>query len=139
MKTPTLALICFLAATTGTWSAEDQASDTAAAEGSESAVLQAEDTASLEDKVGEEVVVEGVIRNVGKGPNDGITFLNFGEGKKGFVAVIFSSAYDNFPDGFDQYADQKVRVKGSLEKYQDRQIQIKIFTPDQLEVVTDAP
>ncbi|MGA1124254.1 MAG: OB-fold nucleic acid binding domain-containing protein [Chthoniobacterales bacterium] len=139
MKTPTLALICLLAATTGTWSAEDQASDTAAAEGSESAVLQAEDTASLEDKVGEEVVVEGVIRNVGKGPNDGITFLNFGERKKGFVAVIFSSAYDNFPDGFDQYANQKVRVKGSLEKYQDRQIQIKIFTPDQLEVVTDAP
>lgn len=102
---------------------------------SESAAIQAEDTASLETKVGSEVVVEGVVRNVGTGPNGNITFLNFGDRQTGFVAVIFRPAYDKFPEGFDKYSQQKVRVKGALEKYRDRQLQVKIFTPDQLEIV----
>jgi hypothetical protein len=81
------------------------------------AVVPAEDTAALEAKVGSEVIVEGVVRNIGKGPNDGITFLNFGDRRTGFVAVIFRPAYDKFPEGFEKYAQQKVRVRGSVEKY----------------------
>ena len=102
---------------------------------SDAAVIQAEDTASMEAKVGSEVIIEGTVANVGKGPNDNITFLNFGDRRTGFVAVVFRAAYDKFPEGFDKYSQQRVRVRGSLEKYRDRQMQIKIFTPDQLEIV----
>ena len=99
-------------------------------------VVPAEDTAALEAKVGSEVIVEGTVRNVGKGPNDSITFLNFGDRRAGFVAVVFAAAYDKFPDGLDGYAQQKVRVRGQLEKYRDQQLQIKITTADQLEIVS---
>ena len=102
---------------------------------SEAPVIQSEDIASMESKIGNEVIIEGMVANVGSGPNGNITFLNFGEQRAGFVAVVFRPAYDKFPEGFDKYAQQKVRVRGSLEKYRDRQIQIKIFTPDQLEIV----
>ena len=105
----------------------------------ELAVIQAEDTTAMQSKVGSEVIIEGIVKNVGKGPNDGITFLNFGDRKTGFVAVIFRPAYDKFPEGFDKYANQKVRVKGALENFRDRQMQMKIFTPDQLEIVASAP
>ena len=101
-------------------------------------VVAAEDTAALDAKVGSEVVVEGIVANVGKGPNDGITFFNFGDRRTGFVAVVFRPAYDKFPDGFSKYAQQKVRVRGTLEKFQDRQLQIKIFTPDQVEIIAAA-
>ena len=117
-------------------SAENPASAGSAAE---APVLAAEDTAAMESKVGSEIVVEGVVKNVGKGSNDGITFLNFGDRRTGFVAVIFRPAYEKFPEGFDKYAQQKVRVRGTLEKFQDRQMQVKIFTPDQLEIVAAAP
>jgi thiol-disulfide isomerase/thioredoxin len=102
-------------------------------------VIQAEDTAAMQSKVGSEVIIEGLVKNVGKGPNDGITFINFGDRKTGFVAVIFRPAYDKFPEGFDKYANQKVRVKGALENFRDRQMQMKIFTPDQLEIVASEP
>ena len=116
--------------------AETPASGAGAAE---APVLAAEDTAGMESKVGGEIAVEGIVQNVGKGPNDGITFLNFGDRRTGFVAVIFRPAYEKFPEGFDKYAQQKVRVRGTLEKFQDRQMQVKIFTPDQLEIVASAP
>jgi hypothetical protein len=98
-------------------------------------VLQCEDLASMESHVGNEVVIEGVVQSIGTGPNDGITFLNFGDRRSGFVALIFRQAYDKFPEGFDQYGQQRVRVRGTLEKYRDRQIQIKILTADQIEIV----
>jgi hypothetical protein len=116
-------------------SADGAPSSESAAAASEAPVIQSEDIASMESKIGNEVIVEGVVANVGSGPNGNITFLNFGEQRAGFVAVVFRPAYEKFPEGFDKYAQQKVRVRGSLEKYRDRQIQIKIFTPDQLEIV----
>ena len=124
--------------------AEEKASSEPAPEATADAaaelvVIQAEDTAAMQSKVGSDVIIEGVVKNIGKGPNDGITFINFGDRKTGFVAVIFRPAYDKFPEGFDKYANQKVRVKGALENYRDRQLQIKILTPEQLEIVADAP
>lgn len=110
-----------------------------AAPAAEVPVLAAEDTAAMETKVGSEVVVEGVVANVGSGTNDGITFLNFGDRRTGFVAVIFRPSYDKFPEGFTKYAQQKVRVRGTMEKFKDRQLQIRISTPDQLEIVPAEP
>lgn len=100
-------------------------------------VIQAEDKAALEAKVGSEVIVEGVIKEIGTGPNDGIKFLNFGARKAGFVAVVFRASFDKFPEGFDQYLQQKVRVRGTLETYRDTQIQMRLTTPDQIELVGD--
>jgi len=117
---------------------EPAAADTEAAAETpavEAPVLAAEDIAGMESKVGSEIIVEGVVRNVGKGSNDSITFLNFGDRRTGFVAVAFSSVYDKFPEGFDRYNGQKVRVRGMLEKFRDRQLQIRISTPDQIEIV----
>ena len=98
-------------------------------------VISAEDTASMEAKVGSEVIVEGVVRNVGTGSNDSITFLNFGDRKTGFTVVAFRAVYDKFPDGFGKFSGQKVRVRGQLEKYRERTMQIRLSTPDQIEVV----
>lgn len=120
---------------------EEPAAETetsAEAPAAEAPVLAAEDTAGMESKVGSEVIVEGVVRNVGKGPNDGITFLNFGDRRTGFTAVAFRSVYDKFPDGFEKFAGQKVRVRGQLEKYRDSQLQIRLSTPDQIEIVAGA-
>lgn len=114
--------------------AEQASSDAAAA-----AIIQAEDIAALESKVGSEVVVEGIVKGVGKTSGGGITFINFGDRKTGFTAIVFRSSLDKFPEGLDKYANQKVRVRGTLEKYQDRQVQIKVATPDQLEIVSSAP
>jgi hypothetical protein len=41
-----------------------------------------------------------------------------------------------FPDGLDKFAQQKVRVRGQLEKYREEQMQIRIVTPDQIEIVS---
>lgn len=150
MKTPPFLLLLTLSLSVAGNAQEEAAPSPSPAETAEVApaggepaatldVIQAEDTASLQSKVGAEVLVEGVVKSVGKGPNDGITFLNFGDRKSGFVAVIFRPAYEKFPDGFDKYANQKVRVRGSLENFRDRQLQVKIFTPDQLEIVASAP
>jgi hypothetical protein len=119
--------------------AESTEAEPAATKAVAPVVINAEDTASMTSKVGSEVIVEGMVNGVGKGHNDEITFLNFGDRKSGFVAVIFRPAYEKFPEGFDQYSNQKVRVKGSLENYRDRQMQIRISTPDQLEILASEP
>lgn len=135
MKHSLLTLLLLALVSPGLLLAQETSTDEPAV-AAEAPVIAAEDTAAMESKVGTEVVVEGVVRNVGKGPNDGITFINFGDRRSGFVAVVFRPAYDKFPDGFDKFAQQKVRVRGLLEKYRDQQLQIKLFTPDQIEIVT---
>lgn len=116
-----------------------EAPASAGAPSAETTVLQAEDTATLESKVGSEVIVEGFVKDVGQTSGGGLNFINFGDRKTGFTAVVFRSSLDNFPEGLDKYSNQKVRVRGTLEKYQDRQLQIKVSTPDQLEIVSVAP
>ncbi len=143
MKTALKVLLLALVMTGGIRAEEETATEPAPAAQvapvAEAPVFEAADTASMDAKVGSEIVVEGVVGNVGTGPNDGITFLNFGDRRTGFVAVVFRPAYEKFPEGFSKYAQQKVRVRGTLEKFQDRQLQIKIFTPDQLEIIAAAP
>lgn len=119
---------------------EEPAADTEAVApeaAAEVPVISAEDTASMEAKVGSEVIVEGVVRNVGKGSDDSITFLNFGDRRTGFTVVAFRAVYDKFPEGFGKFSGQKVRVRGQLEKYRERTMQIRLSTPDQIEVLAD--
>lgn len=117
--------------------AQSAATEESSAAGSESAipVFAAGDVEGMEAGVGREIIVEGVVRHVGKGPDESITFLNFGDRRTGFVAVVFRSDYDRFREGFDRCIGQKVRVRGMLEKFRDRQLQIRISTPDQIEIV----
>jgi len=141
MKTP---LLITLLATSiiGTGRAQEASAtpaEAAPAAAEAPAVVQAEDAAALESKLGSEVIVEGLVKDVGQTSGGGITFINFGDRKTGFTAVVFRSSLDNFPEGLEKYSNQKVRVRGTLEKYQDRQLQIKISTPDQLEIVSAAP
>jgi len=117
----------------------ENSTEAATAPMAEAPVISSDDTAAMEAKVGADVVIEGVVTNVGEGKNGGITFLNFGDRRTGFVAVVFRPAYEKFPEGFTKYAQQKVRIKGNLEKYQDRQLQIKVFGPEQIEVVAAEP
>ncbi len=102
-------------------------------------VLPAVDAVGLLSSIGSEVAVEGVVKSVGQDASGGITFLNFGDRKSGLVAVVFRMAYDNFPEGFERYINRQVLVRGTLENYKDRQLQIRISTPDQLEIVTGQP
>lgn len=144
MKTVYLPVILFpfaalLPALAGEASSPSPSPTVAAESHAPAVVMQSDDDAGLQSKVGSEVVVEGVVKGVGKTLGDGITFLNFGERKTGFVAVVFRSSYDKFPEGFDKYANQKIRVRGTLEKFKDRQIQIRVVTPDQIEIVPGAP
>ena len=101
--------------------------------------IRAEDTSAMESRVGSDVLVEGFVKSVGKTSDGGINFINFGDRKTGFTAIVFRSAMGMFSEGLDKYANQNVRVRGTLEKFQDRQMQIKITTPDQLEIIEGAP
>jgi len=141
MKTPLLIalVITSIVGTSRAQEASATPAEEAPAAAAAPAVVQAEDTATLESKVGSEVIVEGFVKEVGKTSGGGISFINFGDRKTGFTAVVFRSSLDNFPEGLDKYSNQKVRVRGTLEKYQDRQLQIKVSTPDQLEIVSSAP
>lgn len=115
------------------------ASDAVSAEVPATDTIRAEDTSAMQSKVGSEVVIEGFVKSVGKTGDGGINFINFGDRKTGFTAVVFGSSMAMFPEGLDKYANQNVRVRGTLENYQGRQMQIKISTPDQLEIVASAP
>jgi DNA/RNA endonuclease YhcR with UshA esterase domain len=143
MKIPLLLILLGLAApgvlhaqpTATEEPAAAEAETSTPAPAAEAPVISAEDTATMEAKIGSEVIVEGVVRNVGKGSNDSITFLNFGDRRTGFTVVAFSAVYDKFPDGFEKFSGQKVRVRGQLEKFRDRNMQIRLSTPDQIEVI----
>lgn len=102
----------------------------------EAEVLDATNLDLLREKIGEAVVVEGMVTTVGSTKNKNVTFINIGMPKKqGFVAVIFERSYGAFPDGFDKFHDQKVRVRGKLELYQGQNPQIELKTADQIEIV----
>ncbi|MFM8229753.1 MAG: hypothetical protein ACKOAL_00855, partial [Chthoniobacterales bacterium] len=106
MKTPLLTTIAIISVAV-TLCAEEPAA-TPAAESTPAAaaapsVVQAEDTAALESKLGSEVIVEGFVKDVGQTSGGGITFINFGDRKTGFTAVVFRASLDNFPEGLDKY------------------------------------
>lgn len=101
--------------------------------------IAATDLSTLEGKVGQDVVVEGVVEGVSASQAGNITFLNFGDRRTGFVCVAFRPSYDKFPGGLEAFEQKKVRVRGKLEKYKDRQLQIRIFGHDQIEILPGGP
>lgn len=101
-------------------------------------VIDATNIDGLRAAAGTDAVVEGVVTEVGSTKGNTITFINIGAPKKqGFVAVVFQSDLGAFPEGFDKYKAQKVRVTGVIELYKGEQPQIKVKTPDQITVVTE--
>ena len=98
---------------------------------------QATDLEAIREADGKEIVVEGVVVDIGYSYNNAITFLNMGlPKKKGFVAVIFRKDYDQFPEGFTQYKNMTLRVSGILEIFEKNNLpQIKVTSLSQITVV----
>ncbi len=104
----------------------------------EVAPIDAVDLDALRAKVGSSAVVIGQVTDVGNTQDGGITFINIGlPKKKGFVAVVFRQNYENFPDGFDKFRNQKVKVSGPIELYKSELPQIVIRSAEQIEIVTE--
>lgn len=49
--------------------------------------------------------------------------------------MIFKKNIGAFPDGFDAYKNQKLRVTGKLSLYQNDKPQIEVSSPEQIEIV----
>ncbi len=99
-------------------------------------VLDATNVEALRTHVGQDVVVEGPVTDLGKTKTNSITFINIGlPRKQGFVAVIFEKNYAAFPEGFDSYKGQTLRVSGKLDLYQGEQPQIEVRAPEQIQIV----
>lgn len=104
----------------------------------EEGVIDATDLAALRAKAGTDVVVEGLVSEIGTTKDGGITFINIGMGRKqGFVAVIFRDSYPAFSEGFDKFREKKVRVSGALNLYRGETPQIKVTSPEQITIVTE--
>lgn len=105
----------------------------------EAPVIEATNMDQLREKAGNEVIVEGEVLSVGKTASGSLTFINVGLPKKeGFVALVKQRNYESFPNGFDGYKGQKVRVKGVITLYQETQPQIEVTSPDQITIVAPA-
>lgn len=101
-------------------------------------VVDATDLDAIRAKVGMDASVEGLVHAIGTTKDSSITFVNIGMPKKeGFVAVVFQKDYAAFPDGFDKYRNQKVRVKGMVKLYRSEVPQIILTSPDQIEIVAE--
>ncbi len=99
-------------------------------------VLDAANVEVLRTHGGQDVVVEGPVTELGKTKTNSITFINMGlPRKQGFVAVIFEKNYAAFPEGFDSYKGQTLRISGKLDLYQGEQPQIEVRTPEQIQIV----
>lgn len=106
------------------------------AQDQEAEVIDAMNLEALRAKENVEVVVEGQVTQIGKTKEDTITFINVGLPKKeGFVALVYQKDYGVFPDGFDKYRGQRVRVKGVIKLYKGEIPQIALKSPDQITVV----
>lgn len=101
-------------------------------------VVDATDLDAIRAKVGMDATVEGLVRDIGTTKDSSITFVNIGMPKKGgFVALVFQKDYAAFPDGFDRYRNQKVRVKGRVKLYRSETPQIILTSSDQIEIVPE--
>lgn len=99
-------------------------------------VIDSTELDQLRAQANQDVVVEGLVTDIGTTQTKSITFINLGLPKKqGFVAVIFQKSYGAFPDGFGAYKDQKLRISGTLSLYQSDRPQIVVSSPEQIQIV----
>jgi hypothetical protein len=115
-----------------------QAQDAAPAPAEKPPVVQASAPDAVKALAGKTATVEGKITRVGATESGGITFLNFGGGANAFVAVVFKSNYAAFPEGFDKYKGQTVRVTGPIAIYKETTPQIVVKAPEQIVIVPAA-
>jgi len=101
-------------------------------------VVQAASKDEVMALAGKVATVMGKITRVGSTTAGGITFLNFAGPANGFVAVVYKSNYAGFPDGFDKYKGQTVRVTGKVVIYKETTPQIVLREAKELEVVAAA-
>lgn len=97
--------------------------------------ISAAETDAIKVLAGKLATVEGKVHRVGKTEAGGITFINLSGDRGGFVAVVFKSNYEAFPDGFDKYKDQTIRVTGKVELFKETTPEIVVKSPDQIEIV----
>ncbi|CAN5507987.1 hypothetical protein BH09VER1_BH09VER1_54030 [soil metagenome] len=122
-----LGVVALLGMTVGAWAQEAAPTP-----------IDATNLEVLRAQVNNQVIVEGAVTDVGTTKDGGITFINVGLPKKqGFVAVVFKDSYSAFPDGFDKFRSQKVRVKGLMKLYKTEQPEVVISSPDQITIITD--
>lgn len=101
-------------------------------------IIDATNLEALRAKAGMAATVEGIVTSVGTTAQGGMTFINIGLPKKqGFVAIVYQKNYADFPDGFEKFQNQKVRVSGTIDLFRGETPQIKINSPDQLQIVTE--
>ena len=100
-------------------------------------VLSATDSKKLKANIGNKVSVEGKVISTGKGPKDGMRFMNFSKSETtGFTAALLPAVYAKFPN-LDRMVNEKVRVTGELETYKKKSV-IKVTRPTQVKVLKPA-
>ena len=85
--------------------------------------------------IGLPVTVEGVVRQVYRDRESGITFLNFGPNPRRDFTVVIRPAFGEFflsPEA--RYLNRRVRVRGIVEAFQG-QPQIVVQLPEQIQVI----
>ena len=85
--------------------------------------------------VGERVSVEGVV--VGTRRTERAVFLNFSENwRQDLTVVIFARDFAKWPNADPEtpYRQKKIRVRGKIEHYRDRN-EIVVARPDQIQII----
>lgn len=76
----------------------------------------------------------GKVASFGKGPKDGMRFLNFSDAKNtGFTAALVPAVYDDFPN-LDRMVNERVQVTGELQNYK-KKTMIKVTRPTQVKIL----
>ena len=101
-------------------------------------VVQATATDEIKALAGKTVTVEGKVTRIGSTSGGGITFLNMAPGANSFVALVFKPDAAAFPDGFDKYKDQTLRVTGPIVIFKETTPEIVLKSPTQIEIVPTA-
>jgi DNA/RNA endonuclease YhcR with UshA esterase domain len=105
-----------------------------AAEKTKTPIISATDSKALKAHMGKKVSVEGDVVSVGRGPKDGMRFVNFGKSETtGFTAALVPAVYPKFPEMNDMVG-KRVRVTGDLETYKKKSV-IKVTRPTQVKVM----
>jgi hypothetical protein len=97
-------------------------------------ILSATESKALKAHMGKKVSVEGKVISTGKGPNDGMRFMNFSKSETtGFTAALVPAVYPKLPN-LDRLVNENVRVTGKLETYKKKSV-IKVTRPTQVKVL----
>lgn len=110
------------------------ATSTLAAPKAKPPIISATDSKALKAHMGKKVSVEGTVVSTGKGPNDGMRFVNFSKSETaGFTAALVPAVYPEFPK-LKSMVGKTVRVTGDLETYKKKSV-IKVTRPTQVKVM----